>query len=262
MDLEIIYEDNEIIVCRKPAGVAAETRRIGQQDMVSLLRNYRAQKGESTYIGMVHRLDQPVEGLLVFGKTQEAAAKLSQQVQGQSMGKYYYAVAQRPKEGADLQKLETAAQAKRQIPVFSDEGDAVTLTDYILFDKKRNVSSIVPQGTPQAKQAVLEYRVIGESGNRICFDIMLHTGRHHQIRLQMAHHGFPLVGDSKYGPAVREAKKDGESVRPVRTVLHEPPVQLALCSYRLSFFHPKTNREMNFVVVPHNEVFAAWCGKP
>lgn len=253
MDLEIIFEDDDIIVCYKPAGVATETGRLGQKDMVSMLRNYRAGKGESTYIGMVHRLDQPVEGLLVFGKTQAAAAELSRQVQKRSAGKCYYAVARKPKESADLQKSE-AVDAKRQISAPSEEIDAVTLMDYILFDKRRNVSSIVPQGTPQAKTAVLDYRIIGESARQICFDVTLHTGRHHQIRLQMAHHGFPLVGDSKYGMA-RASDGTGAAARQEQAPARGQPVQLALCAYRLNFLHPTMKREMDFRIRPHNEIF-------
>ena len=86
---EILFEDTEIIVCYKPAGVATQTRRLGQQDMESILKNYRAGKKEIPYIGVVHRLDQPVEGVMVFAKTQEAAAGLSQQVRERTIGKKY-----------------------------------------------------------------------------------------------------------------------------------------------------------------------------
>ena len=92
IDIEILFEDKDILICRKPAGVATQTKRLGQQDMESLLKNYRAKKGEPPYIGIVHRLDQPVEGVMVFAKNQQAAAHLSKQVQDRVIGKYYYAV--------------------------------------------------------------------------------------------------------------------------------------------------------------------------
>ena len=92
MDLKIIYEDEQLLVCHKPAGVATQTKRLGQQDMESLLKNYRASKGEPSYIGVVHRLDQPVEGVMVFAKTKEAASDLSRQVQMKEADKFYYAV--------------------------------------------------------------------------------------------------------------------------------------------------------------------------
>lgn len=223
--MEIIYEDNDIIVCYKPAGVATETGRLGQQDMVSILRNYRAAKGEPPYIGMAHRLDQPVEGLLAFGKTQEAAGGLSRQIADRSFGKYYCAAGQN--RGGDL------------------SAEWTTLTDYLLFDRKRNLSVVADRGTPQAKKALLDYRVIGQKDDLVCFDIALHTGRHHQIRLQMAHHGFALVGDSKYGVNSEESAQDKQPVRR----------QLALCCYRLRFSHPVTQKEMEFSIHPHNEIF-------
>lgn len=225
MHLEILYEDQQILVCHKPAGVATETKRIGQQDMVSLLRNFRAEKGEEPYIGLVHRLDQPVEGVMVFAKTPDAAAELSRQVQNRSIGKHYYAVG--VMRADDMAAFEGTALGSIQ--------EYGTVTDYIFFDKKQNVSHIVPKGTPQAKKAVLDYRVIGTDGSRVCFDVTLHTGRHHQIRLQLAHHGCPLVGDAKYG------SRDGS--------------QLALCSYRLQFVHPETKKEMDFSIHPHNQAF-------
>ena len=83
---EVIYEDDVVLVCYKPAGIATQTKRLGQQDLESLLKNYRAKKKETPYIGIVHRLDQPVEGVMVFAKTQKAAAELSKQVQQRSIG--------------------------------------------------------------------------------------------------------------------------------------------------------------------------------
>lgn len=220
---EILFEDTEIIVCYKPAGVATQTRRLGQQDMESILKNYRAGKKEIPYIGVVHRLDQPVEGVMVFAKTKEAAAGLSQQVRERTIGKKYYAA------GAALKEKPTQG----------------TLTDYIAFDKRTNVSTIVPEKEAKqraAKKAVLDYRVIGEHQETedLCsyfvFDITLHTGRHHQIRLQLAHFGYPLLGDQKYADASCAN------------------VPLALCSYCIAFAHPKTGKEMEFLIQPKNPI--------
>lgn len=221
MEPDIIYEDRDLIVCHKPAGIATETKSVGQQDMVSLLKNYRAERGEAPYLGVVHRLDQPVEGLLVFAKTQKAAANLSGQVKSRAIGKHYYAMAVgNSKEGGSL------------------VGKSLRLTDYLLADKRANRSTVVPEGTPQAKQAVLDCRVIGQRGERVCFDIRLHTGRHHQIRVQMAHHGWPLLGDTKYG------------------VSRGQETALALCAYRVVFAHPSTGAELDFFIRPGNPVFA------
>lgn len=204
--LDIIYEDSDIILCYKPAGVATQTKRLGQQDMESLLKNYRAKKGETPYIGVVHRLDQPVEGIMVFAKNQKAAANLSKQVQQRIIGKHYYALsANEPKEIEDV------------------------LEDYLLTDKKTNFTQVVDAGTKDAKKAKLEYRVVEIREGKTLFDIKLHTGRQHQIRVQMAHMGCPLEGDSKYGNGQSKDK-------------------LALCSYKLEFVHPTSKKEMCFEI--------------
>lgn len=221
---DIIYEDNDIIVCYKPAGIATQTRRIGQQDMESFIRNYRAAKNEPPYVGIVHRLDQPVEGVMVFAKNQKAAASLSRQIKEHTTEKYYRAASRgQGASGAD-NKEDNHAPAWH------------TLTDYIFFDKRTNTSKITSEKDRLAKKAVLQYRVISvtpdrDSSQNECirteFDIKLLTGRHHQIRLQLAHIGYPLIGDTKYG---------GDTARE----------QLALCSYKIVFDHPATGERMTF----------------
>ena len=213
IDIEILFEDKDILICRKPAGVATQTKRLGQQDMESLLKNYRARKGEPPYIGVVHRLDQPVEGVMVFAKNQQAAAHLSKQVQDRVIGKHYYAVS----AGC------------------SNENEGV-LEDYLLTDKKTNFTQVVDEKTNNAKKAKLEYRVVESKDSKSLFDIKLHTGRQHQIRVQFANIGCPLMGDSKYGDA-------GERE------------QLALCSYKLEFEHPTKKIPMKFEIQPINKVF-------
>ena len=141
MQPAIIYEDEDIIVCKKPAGVATQTRRIGQADMESLLKNYRASKGELPYIGVVHRLDQPVEGVMVFAKNKEAAADLSRQIKTKLADKYYYAMT----DGVPEKKKGT-------------------LEDELLQNGKTNTSEVVERGTPQAKHASLSYEVVEQDG--------------------------------------------------------------------------------------------------
>lgn len=210
-NLEIIYEDNDILLCYKPAGIATQTKRLGQQDMESLLKNYRAKKGESPYIGIVHRLDQPVEGIMVFGKHQKATASLSKQIQEKMIGKYYYAVS-----------------------AYKPEKESSILEHYLITDKKTNFTQIVEE-KKEAKFAKLEYHVVRSIDEKILFDIKLHTGRQHQIRVQMAHIGCPLIGDEKYGTKTQD--------------------RLALCSYRLQFQHPVTKTQMDFSISPKGEAF-------
>lgn len=246
----ILYEDNDIIVCHKPAGIATQTARVGQADMVSEITNYLAMAaknnvasqgtgnkagqatGSSPYVGVVHRLDQPVEGILVFAKNRQAASLLSRQITENSMEKYYYAVV-----------------CGRE---FEPEGE---LTDYLLKDGKTNTSRIVPPEVKDAKKAVLDYKVLTETflcdetekdaHYRIALaEIHLHTGRHHQIRVQMSHAGMSLLGDYKYADS--ETLKISERMR---------IKEIALCAYRLSFRHPGTGKVLEFRIEPEGRTF-------
>ena len=208
--MEILHEDDAIIVCIKPAGVATQTKQIGQKDMESMLRTYRMQKGESSYIGVVHRLDQPVSGVMVFAKTKEAAADLSKQVATKLADKYYYAVT----DG---------------VP----EKSKGTLEDYLLRDGKTNLSKVVSSKENGAKRAELSYEVITKTATKALLNVKLATGRHHQIRVQMAHAGWPLVGDRKYN--FKANMKTG----------NEP---MGLCSYKLGFNHPVTKKKLEFEI--------------
>lgn len=220
---EIIFEDKDIIVCHKPAGMATQTKRLGQQDMESFLKNYRASKKEQPYIGVVHRLDQPVEGVMVFAKNPKAAAALSKQVQQRIIGKHYYAVC--------TKTVHTQLQPQEQTEELS-LGNTGTLTDYILTDKKNNISKVVsPEDAnknPQAKRAVLDYEVIKQEQDKTVFDITLHTGRQHQIRLQLSNMGYSIIGDKKYGGIAND--------------------KLMLCSYRIEFEHPINGTKMDFKI--------------
>lgn len=223
IDLNIIYEDDSIIVCVKPPGVPVQTSRPGESDLVSQLKNYRAKNHQEPYIGLIHRLDQPVRGIMVFAKTKSAAALLSRQVSGREITKEYLAVVCGSPAPAD---------DGTNIPEASRLPASGQLHDYLLRDGKTNTSRVVPKGTPGAKEAVLSYEVLQscpETG-RTLVRIRLHTGRHHQIRVQFAHAGFPLYADMKYG-------------QPLPKGTYCP---IALCSCRIEFTHPETGKQMNF----------------
>jgi 23S rRNA pseudouridine1911/1915/1917 synthase len=176
MEPKIIYEDEDIIVCHKMPGVATQTSRITDADMVSLLRNYRAGKGEPPYVGVIHRLDQPVEGLLVFAKTEKAAAALSKGLQQGQFAKCYYAVV----SGKELPSEDT-------------------LEDYLIKDTKGRRAVIAKANQPGAKLARLHYQKLATCDDLQLLDIRLETGRFHQIRAQLSARQAPIVGDAKYG---------------------------------------------------------------
>lgn len=218
----ILYEDKEILVCHKPAGIAVQNSRIGSIDMENALKNYLYAKNCSNvpWIGVIHRLDLPVEGAIVFAKTSQAAARLNQQLTNGGFGKIYLAVTDQCRSEKD------------------------TLTDYLLKDGRKNMSAVVSEKTKGAKKAILEYEFIEiipdertSSGFRYLIKIKLDTGRHHQIRVQMSHAGMPLIGDRKYNPT------------------DESGLSLGLCSCYLCFCHPKTNKKMEFSVKPEGAAF-------
>lgn len=236
---DILMEDEEILVVRKHAGMAVQSARPGQMDLEHELYNYLAQEQPAggrrlPYLAVIHRLDQPVQGILVFGKTPKAAAKLNQALQADRMQKYYLAVV----EG-------------------KPEYTKGTLIDYLKKDGKRNMSEVTEKNSPGAKRAELSYRILEtvrdqESGAaRSLLQIKLKTGRHHQIRVQMAHAGMPLCGDSKYSPLIEE-RQNGAKVS-------EREDGLALCAYRLALPHPRTGQVLEFQVSPEGKLFQGFC---
>lgn len=228
---QILYEDKDIIVCYKPADIAVQTARVGQRDMVNEIANYLAFSGASRrpYVGIIHRLDQPVEGLLVFAKNPRAASELSKQIAENKMEKYYYAVvsAKRLSENPQEMKKET-------------------LVDYLYKDGKTNMSTVVSKEHKDAKRAELIYEIQRCLANEeiALVRIKLITGRHHQIRVQMSHAGMALIGDYKYAD---------EQTKELSRRLQQS--QIALCAYKISFRHPLTGKPMSFQKEPEGEIF-------
>lgn len=231
--INIIHEDEQILVVYKPAGIATQTARVGQQDMVSEVKNYLSKKNnlkKEPYLGLIHRLDQPVSGILVFAKTKSAAASLTHQMDNGQMQKYYYAIVLgTPKEETDI------------------------LVDYLYRDGRSNMSYVVKKDFPEAKKAVLEYRriktliALEENEEASLLEIKLLTGRHHQIRVQLSNADMPILGDGKYG---NMKSKDFSSNTACRN--------LALCAHKLRFIHPITGEELTFERDPEDEIFASF----
>lgn len=246
MRSKIIFEDRDILVIQKPSGLATQTARVDQQDVVSELKNYLA--GPS-YIGVVHRLDQPVEGLLVFGKTKAAAASLTAQLGNKdkdgTLNKRYYCVICGKPSNKDGQ-----------------------LVDYLYKDITNRavvLSADAALKEPRAKLASLHYRILEETVvsaaeshsmltvdkhqlSPICLslaDIQIDTGRFHQIRAQMAHGGMFLLGDGKYGDDSSRNISEQLGIRGA-----------ALCAYSLEFVHPVTKEKLYFHIKPQGKAFS------
>lgn len=217
MNTMILYEDQDILVIHKPAGIATETARLGQADVVSELKNYRHRNGQDTYLGVIHRLDQPVEGLLVFAKNPQAAKKLSLDIQQGVLKKYYHAL----------------------VPNVVSEGGE--LEDYLIKDAKTNLSKVASKGIQGAKVAKLAWKAVSKQMyGDVAYELVeveLFTGRHHQIRVQMSHAGMPLLGDNKYGTAQSKEITTKLGIR-----------QTALLASRLEFTHPSTKERMEFSI--------------
>ena len=228
--IDILYEDENIIVCHKHPGIAVQSASIGSPDMVTELKKYLASKkdrkgaarGAEPYIAVIHRLDQPVEGILVFAKDKKSAGVLSKQASGEELG---------------MEKIYRAV-------VYGHMKEKTgKLSNYLLKDGRSNSSTVVSEDQG-GKLAELVYEVKadglpdgGTDGRTERIDIKLLTGRHHQIRVQLAYAGVPIVGDLKYGSEEAIAYAKEKRIR-----------QLCLCAYHLTFRHPADGRKMDFIL--------------
>ena len=230
MQTQIVYEDEAVLVIRKPAGLATESAGIGQKDVVSELKNYVAKKnpGKMPYLGIVHRLDQPVEGLLVFAKTKKAAENLTAQLGKGTLKKEYLAVVC-GKVPENTGRLVDYLAKEKGMAVVKNAADAKTEKDV----------------DAQAKKAVLTYTKKAETEKFTLLAVQIETGRFHQIRAQIANAGFPILGDEKYGS---EESKELSREKKIRFT--------ALCAASLSFRHPVTGKTMAFTQTPQNPAFA------
>ena len=211
-ELRVLHEDNHIIVVLKPQGIPSCADESGDENMLDAVRAYIKEKYEkpgNVYIGLVHRLDRPTGGVMVFARTSKAAARLSEQMRSGDFEKRYLAVL-------------TAVPKEKQ----------GRLVNYLKKNAVNNMVYLCPQTTDGAKLASLEYRVADEKGGYALADIRLHTGRSHQIRVQMAGIGCPVAGDMRYGGP--NAKKGN----------------LALWAYSLAFTHPVSGERMRFMAEP------------
>lgn len=179
----VLYEDNHVIVAVKPCNMLTQSDNTGDTDMLSELKQYVKEKYEKpgeVYLGLVHRMDRPVGGLLVFARTSKAASRLSEQVRVHELNRQYVCV------------------------VEGSTPDTFTYTDYLVKDENSNMVKVIPDYLKaQGKEAVLHGRTIARRDGLSLVAIQLETGRAHQIRVQMQHAGYPLWGDNRYGHGKR-----------------------------------------------------------
>ena len=188
MDIQVLYEDNHLLVVEKPANVPVQADASGDEDLLTACKAYikeKYQKPGEVYLGLVHRLDRPVGGVMVFARTSKAAARLTEQFSAHRAQKRYAAVVEGSAPG---------------------EG---RLFDWLLKNEGTNTTSVVKEGTPGAKAARLSFRTLAREGGSSLLDVDLETGRPHQIRVQLSHAGFPIRGDQRYNPRA----KVGEQIR-------------------------------------------------
>ncbi len=178
--INIIYEDNHLLVVEKPINIPVQADSSNNKDLLTILKEYLKEKYKkpgNVYLGLVHRLDRPVGGVMVFAKTSKAASRLSKQVKEKTIKKTYMAV------------VEGKPNKER------------TLKDKLEKDPKTNITKVSPNG----KEAILNYKVINTKDNLSLVQINLITGRSHQIRVQFSSRNYPLYGDQKYN---KNPKKD------------------------------------------------------
>ena len=211
--LTVLYEANQIIVVIKPQNVPTQSDDSKDVDMLSMVKAYVKEKynkeGEA-FIGLVHRLDRPTGGVMVFARNSKSAKRLTEQFQAHTTEKIYYAVT----NGVVKYKKDT-------------------LINYLEKNEKENMVKVVPMGVSGAKKAELVYEELENNGKESLLKIQILTGRSHQIRVQMANIGFPLYGDGKYGKDKNKATKN-----------------LGLWAGKLSFIHPVTKEKMVFIAMP------------
>ena len=214
--MKVLFEDNQIIVVEKPFNIPSQGDKTGDTDMLSMVKDYvkeKYNKPGNVYIGLVHRLDRPTGGVMVFARTSKAAGRLSDEIRERKIQKTYLAI----------------CNGK------FDETKG-TMKDYLWKDEKKNTSYVVKASKKNAKEAILDYEVLkyDEKEDVSLVKINLHTGRHHQIRVQFSSRMHALYGDTKYHG------KGGNA-------------QLCLWAYKLSLIHPTTKEELTYIDLPESK---------
>lgn len=220
-NLEVLYEDNHVILVNKRAGDIVQGDKTGDKPLSEVVKEYikdKYNKPGEVFLGVVHRLDRPTTGIVAFARTSKALMRLNELFKNRDTQKTYRAIVKnRPPKNTG------------------------TLTHYLLRNEKNNTSKAHTKEVPNSKLASLDYTIITELSNYYALEINLHTGRHHQIRAQLAAIGCPIKGDLKYGA--------GRS---------NPDGSISLHAYRLVFIHPVSKITIDITApVPNDTLWQA-----
>lgn len=214
---KILYEDNHLIVVNKSSSDIVQGDRTGDEPLSEQVKKYlkvRYEKPGEVFLGVVHRLDRPVSGAVIFAKTSKALSRMNEQLRNNELQKIYWAItAQKP------------------------EPEEAVLRNFLKKNEAQNKSYVVREGVQGAKEAKLSYKLSACSDRYYLLEITLHTGRHHQIRAQLAHHGTPIKGDLKYG--FPTSNKDGS---------------ISLHARKIVFIHPIKKERIEIIAPPPKEI--------
>ncbi|WHF50580.1 RNA pseudouridine synthase [Chryseobacterium gotjawalense] len=217
MQEQIVFEDNHLLVINKKAGQLVQGDKTGDLSLLELIKDFikkRDHKPGNVFLGLVHRIDRPTSGLVIYAKTSKALSRLTQMVKNREIKKTYWAV---------VSKAEIPQQQR--------------LVHYLQKNEKNNKTTVFPKATEGAKQAILNYEIIKTLDNFLLLEVDLETGRHHQIRAQLSKIGVPIKGDLKYGSA--RSNPDGG---------------IHLHARKLEFIHPVTLEKLSITApVPQND---------
>jgi 23S rRNA pseudouridine1911/1915/1917 synthase len=209
--MKVVYEDNHIIIVYKESGEIVQGDKTGDRPLSDLVKAYikeKYQKPGEVFLGVVHRLDRPVSGLVVFARTSKALTRLNKMFRDGDVHKTYWAIVGREKGTAKSEQS-------------FDDGEWHTLENWLVRNEQQNKSYAYDHEVPGSKKALLQYRQLAEGDHYRLLEVNLMTGRHHQIRCQLSAIGCPIKGDLKYG--ARRSNPDGS---------------ISLLSHRVSFVHP------------------------
>ena len=218
--MEVVYEDNHIIIVNKKSGEIVQGDKTGDRPLSDIVKDYikeKYQKPGAVFLGVVHRLDRPVSGLVAFARTSKALTRLNKMFAEGEVHKTYWAIV-----STSLVNSEKVNSEK-----FLDDGEWHTVENWLVRNEKQNKSYAYDREVPRSKKAVLKYRTIGLSDHYTLVEVQLLTGRHHQIRCQLAAMGCPIKGDLKYGAA--RSNPDGS---------------ISLLSRRMTFTHPVSKEDI------------------